>query len=138
MDQVETNALLRRSWAQAVSDRAALSRLFYAKLFQLAPETERLFVSDLNAQGKKLTATLAFIIDNVDDMETLLPVASDLAQRHVTFDVLPEHYPPVGAALIATLRDLLGPSFDAKTEQAWAETYGVLSEHMIASAYGTD
>ncbi|MEM7471170.1 MAG: globin domain-containing protein [Pseudomonadota bacterium] len=137
MDQVETNALLRRSWALAVSDRPALSRLFYAKLFQIAPETERLFVSDLTAQGKKLAATLAFIIDNIDDMDTLLPVASDLAIRHVDFNVTPDHYGPVGAALIETLRDLLGAEFDTQTEQAWAATYGVLSQHMIDSAYGT-
>ena len=136
MSQDNTQMLLRRSWAEAIQDKDSLGRLFYANLFRAAPETEVLFKNDMNAQGKKLIATLAFIIDSLDDESALLSAAGDLAVRHVDYAVTSDHYPAVGQALITTLKDLLGAKFDTETETAWLDTYGVLSGHMIKTAYG--
>ncbi len=131
----DMTALVRRSWAQAISNKQTLGLLFYTKLFQIAPETETLFASDFTSQAKKLVSTLAFIVDNLDEEETVLKAAEDLAVRHVDYNVTPEHYTVVGTALIETLRELLGSAFDPATEAAWSETYEALSAHMISTAY---
>lgn len=132
-DSPET--LLRSSWSKAISDQDALARIFYAKLFALAPETETLFETDMVSQGRKLVATLTFVIDNIDDPELLHAVAGDLARRHVTYNVTADQYEPVGIALIETLRDLLGTGFDSHVEAAWRDTYVALSTHMVQTAY---
>ena len=135
MSENDTILLLRRSWSQAIADREMMGRLFYSKLFQIAPETEALFKEDMDTQARKLVATLAFIIDSLDEEEALLNAARDLAVRHVDYKVTAEQYSYVGEALIATLKEMLGAKFDEPTETAWADTYGALSDHMISSAY---
>ena len=110
--------------------------VFYGKLFRLDPTTKRLFVGDLKLQGRKLTQTLTFIVDHLDDTEVLLQAARDLAIRHVDYGVTPEQYGSVGSALIGTLQQLLGSTFTPEDEAAWLRVYTVLSDHMTTSAYG--
>lgn len=131
----DNTVLLRKSWSAAMVDKEALAKHFYTTLFELAPQTEALFKSDLGEQGKKLVATLAFIIDSLDDEEALLSAARDLAIRHVAYDVSADQYALVGQALISTFRELLGDAFDQEAERAWGETYTALADHMISSAY---
>ena len=135
MNTEVAHALLRTSWSTAVSDEEALARLFYRRLFEAAPETEDLFEADLGVQGRKLVATLSFIIDSLDDENALLQAAGDLAIRHVAYNVSADQYALVGTALIETLRDLLGARFDDQTEAAWLATYTALSDHMVRVAY---
>jgi nitric oxide dioxygenase len=80
-------------------------------------------------------ATLGFIVDHLDAPEPLMAAAKELATRHVGYGVSKDQYASVGAALIKSLRQLLGPEFSAEDEAAWTEVYGGLSEAMIDAAY---
>ena len=86
-------------------------------------------------QVRKLAQTLNFIVDNLHDEETLLPAAKDLAIRHVDYGVTADQYESVGAALIETLTQLLGPAFSEEDKQAWLDTYTKLSSVMVKAAY---
>lgn len=133
---IETdNDRTRRTWAQAVSISEEMSRVFYGNLFRLDPTTKPLFVGDLRLQGRKLVQTLGFIVDNLEEPETLLPAAEELAIRHVDYGVVAEQYASVGAALINTLKQLLGDALSKEDEKAWASVYGGLSDAMIKAAY---
>lgn len=125
---------IRRSWAKAASDPAAMTRYFYTRLFTIAPDVEPLFQSDMDAQGEKLAETLAFVVDHIDDPDELLPAARDLAIRHVSYGATAAHYDAVGAALLDTFQDLLGNAFSPEDHAAWAGAYAGLAEHMIHSA----
>ncbi len=114
-----------------IPDTAAAA--FYDRLFQAAPETRRLFKSDMREQGRKLVMTLAAVVDGLDRLHAILPVARELAIRHVRYGVVDRHYALVGSALIETLRALLGPKFDRETEAAWGAAYTLLSDAMIAA-----
>ena len=127
---------IRRTWAMAAAIPEQTATVFYGKLFRLDASTKPLFVGDLHLQGRKLTQTLTFIVDHLDDTEVLLQAARDLAIRHVDYGVAAAQYASVGSALIATLDQLLGPEFTAEDEAAWLRVYTVLSEHMTESAYG--
>ena len=116
-----------------ISDKAA--ELFYGRLFEIAPEVKPMFAGDMAEQGKKLMKTLGTVVNGLNNLDTVLPAAKDLAARHVTYGVTPKHYEPVGAALIWTLEQGLGPDFDAETRRAWEQAYGTLSTVMIDSAY---
>ncbi|HVV42673.1 MAG TPA: globin family protein [Nitrobacter sp.] len=119
---------------QPIADTAA--SLFYARLFETAPEVRPLFRGDMAEQGRKLMATLGAVVNGLKDMDGVLVAARALAVRHVGYGVRPEHYGPVGAALIWTLEQGLGAEFDRETRDAWLTAYGALSSAMIAEAYG--
>ena len=116
-----------------IANRAAA--LFYARLFETAPETRALFRGDNDTQGQKLMSALATVVNSLVDFEAIVSVARDLAKRHVAYGVTPEHYALVGAALLWTLEQGLGDEFTPALRAAWEAAYGALSEVMIASAY---
>ena len=82
-------------------------------------------------QGKKLMASLAFVVSGLTKAETILPQVRALARRHVGYGVKDEYYPTVGQALIETLAAGLGDAFTAEVREAWVAAYGLLSSVMI-------
>ena len=117
-----------------IAEQAAA--LFYGRLFEIAPEVKPLFRGDMAEQGRKLMATLATVVNSLDNLEAVLPAASALAKRHVEYGVKAADYAPVGAALLWTLEKGLGDLWTPELAAAWGEAYKVLSEFMIAEAYG--
>jgi nitric oxide dioxygenase len=117
-----------------IADQAAA--LFYGRLFEIAPEAKPLFRGDMTEQGRKLMATLAAVVHGLDNLEAVLPAASALAKGHVGYGVKAADYAPVGAALLWTLEKGLGDQWTPELAAAWGEAYTVLSEFMIAEAYG--
>ena len=128
--------LVQESFAKVapIADQAA--QLFYGRLFEIAPEVKPLFRSDMTEQGRKLMGTLAVVVRGLSDLSSILPAASALAKKHVTYGVKPSHYTPVGAALLWTLEQGLGPDWTPPLAEAWTTAYGVLSGYMIDEAYG--
>ncbi len=126
--------LVQDSFALVLPVTAQAAAEFYRRLFIIAPDTKPLFHSDMEEQGRKLFLTLATVVDALDRLEDVLPVATDLAVRHVAYGAQIRHYDAVGTALIETLRALLGAHFDEETEAAWGCAYGLLSGAMIAAA----
>jgi hemoglobin-like flavoprotein len=104
--------------------------LFYARLFELDPSLRQLFNGQMADQRRKLTDMLAFAVNQLDRPDLLLPALRELGARHVTYGVQNAHYATVGAALIWTLRQSLGPAFSVEVEAAWSALYGLISDTM--------
>jgi hemoglobin-like flavoprotein len=132
-DQVK---LVQQSFAKVapISDAAAV--LFYDRLFDIAPKVRAMFPTDMTEQRQKLMATLAVVVGGLGNLESILPAASALAKRHVSYGAKAEHYPVVGAALLWTLEKGLGEGWTADVADAWTAAYGTLSGFMISEAYG--
>jgi len=128
-------ALVQASFAKVAPFADQAAALFYGRLFETAPETRALFHGDMGVQGRRLMAAITTVVGSLDDLGAVVPVAQELAKRHVDYGVRPEHYAPVGAALLWTLEQGLGGDFTADVSTAWAAAYGALSEAMIAAAY---
>lgn len=62
---------------------------------------------------------------------TTTTLALLLRVRCWSSQVRPEHFPLVGNALIATLRNLLGEEFTAEIESSWVILYELLSKIMV-------
>jgi hemoglobin-like flavoprotein len=127
---------IQQSFAKVAPISEQAAALFYGRLFEVDPAIRPLFHGDMKEQGRKLMATLAVVVNNLDDLGAVLPAASALAKRHVAYGVKPAHYTPVGEALLWTLQQGLGAAWTPELAAAWAAAYGVLSEYMIAEAYG--
>jgi nitric oxide dioxygenase len=128
--------LVQDSFAKVapIADQAAV--MFYDRLFEIAPAVKAMFPADLSEQRKKLMATLAVVVNGLSNLQAILPAASALAKRHVSYGARPEHYPVVGSALLWTLEKGLGAAWTPEVATAWAAAYGTLSDFMIAEAYG--
>jgi hemoglobin-like flavoprotein len=129
-------AQVQQSFAMVapVADEAAA--LFYGRLFEIAPQLRPLFRGDMAEQGHKLMATLAVVVNGLTRLEAILPAASALARRHVDYGVRPDHYRPVGLALLWTLERSLGSQWTPDLAAAWTAAYTTLSDYMIGEAYG--
>jgi nitric oxide dioxygenase len=127
-------ALVQNSFALALPLTDTIAHDFYARLFEAVPETRVMFRSDMGEQGRKLFLTLATVVDALDSLGTVLPVAEALAVRHVGYGAQDWHYAAVGEALIAALAATLDDRFDLATRDAWRCAYTLLSDHMRAAA----
>ena len=131
-DQVK---LVQSSFSKVVpiSEQAAV--LFYDRLFEIAPQVKSMFPADMREQRKKLM--LAAVVNGLGNLESILPAASALATRHVSYGAKAEHYPVVGTALLWTLEKGLGDGWTPEVADAWTTAYGTLSGYMISEAYGS-
>ena len=138
MDQTQID-LVRDSFAKVVPIKDAAAGIFYADLFDTAPEVKPYFDgADMADQGAKLMATLGAVVNGLRDIDRIVPVAQQLAVRHVNYGVQPEDYAKVGASLLRTLEQGLGDAFTPEVHEAWAAAYAVLSGVMIEAAYGSE
>ena len=66
------------------------------------------------------------------DEELLTTILLDLGEIHEKLGVTASMYPPLGLALVDTLRDLLGKQcFTPAVQIAWMEVYNAISADMI-------
>lgn len=110
-------------------------REMYSRMFQ-NPDIRDLFNQshhgDAGSQPRALTAAILAYANNIDNLGALAPAVERIAQKHVGLQILPEHYPHVGEALLGAIKAVLG---DAATEEilaAWAEAYGFLAKILMA------
>lgn len=128
-------SLVEASFRAVFPIRDAAAEIFYRRLFALDPDLRPLFArADMADQGKKLMASLAFVVGGLKNADAIVPAVQALARRHVGYGVETRHYRTVGAALIETLDEGLGDAFTAEVREAWLAAYGLLSGVMLAAA----
>jgi hemoglobin-like flavoprotein len=128
--------LVQDSFAKVAPISGKAAELFYGRLFEIAPQVRAMFPDDMTEQRKKLMGTLAIVVNGLNDLSTILPAASALAKRHVSYGAQAAHYPVVGEALLWTLEKGLGDSWTPQVAAAWTAAYTTLSNFMIGEAYG--
>jgi len=128
--------IIKLTFAQVMSHKDQVGRMFYDRLFAVAPETRPLFKGGIEAQSRKLMETLALAISMLRDMPRLVSTLEALAQRHVGYGVQDEHYDKVGEVLLWTLEQGLGAAFTPEASAAWTELYGAVAQIMRKAAAG--
>lgn len=126
--------LVQTSYAKVVPIADQAATLFYARLFELAPQVRPMFKGDMVEQGRKLMAMLTLVVKGLTKLDTLIPAAEQLAKRHVAYGAKAEHYPVVGRALLDTLAKGLGEGFTPEVREAWTAAYATLSGVMIEAS----
>jgi hemoglobin-like flavoprotein len=126
----EQIALVQTSFESVTPIASKAADLFYDRLFEIAPEVRPLFPADLSGQKVKLIGMLVTAVSSLHQLEAILPAVRDLGSRHRGYGVMAEHYAPVGAALLWTLEQGLGPAFTSDVKVAWSEAYSTLAGAM--------
>jgi hemoglobin-like flavoprotein len=122
--------LVRASFEKIAPIAEKAAALFYAKLFDLNPKLRGLFKGDVYEQGKKLMQVIAYAVENLDQLDEIVPEVRSLGARHAGYGVSDHDYETVGVALIWTLEKALGKDFTAPTRAAWTAVYNLLAETM--------
>jgi nitric oxide dioxygenase len=131
--------LIQESFAKVVPIKDAAAEIFYADLFDTAPEVKPYFAnSDMKEQGTKLMATLGVVVNGLRDLDKIVPVAQQLAVKHVDYGVKAADYDSVGASLLRTLEKGLGDAFTADVKDAWVAAYTTLASVMKDAAYPSE
>ena len=135
--------MLNQSWNALAPMQDEAADLFYDKLFQLEPGYRRFFPDDMRAQKRKLTATLAFIVESTvwpmsqwqDDVPTerdLTVVLLALGRRHgSTYRIPDASYAVVREALMWSLDRCLGDDFSDDVREVWTRVYDSVASMMM-------
>src|SRR5713101_4264276 len=111
--------LVRDSVDSLREDAEPFALLFYGKLFELDPDSRRLFHNDLAVQGRKVIDMLTSVVESLDDFQPMRVRLAELGHKHAEFGVRPEQYDTLTTALLWSVGQALGASFDAPTREAW-------------------
>ncbi|MEO1281941.1 MAG: globin family protein [Pseudomonadota bacterium] len=114
----EQVSLVQSSFEKVVPIAPQAADIFYTKLFEIAPETRKLFPQDMSEQKSKLMTMLGTAVGNLHQIDTIVPAVQDLGRKHVGYGVTAEQYKPVGEALIHTLETGLGDDFTPEVKDA--------------------
>jgi hemoglobin-like flavoprotein len=126
--------LVRKSFDALWPFRRKLTEQFYGRFFELAPDTRRLFPSDMERQQLKLMDTIAAIVGTLDQRELFQSIISHTGRKHADFGVQTSHFTAFGEALIWGLQQQFGPAFTPEMQQAWIELYDAIQAEMMRAA----
>jgi hemoglobin-like flavoprotein len=107
---------------------------FYARLFAAAPAVRPLFPADMKKQKTMLLGALVLLRKSLRDLDGIVPTLRTLGARHVAYGAQPEHYPVVGAALIASMAAIAGDEWKPEYESAWSGAFEIVAATMVEGA----
>lgn len=115
----------------------ALTTHFYRMMLSEYPEVRPLFNQAHQASGdqpRALANGVLMYARHIDQLEQLGPLVAQIVNKHVALQILPEHYPIVGACLLRAIREVLGAEIATDAViAAWAAAYQQLADILIGA-----
>lgn len=112
----------------------AITRRFYAQMFEAHPELKNLFNLGNQANGAQqgsLAAAVFAYAANIDRPEALAPVVERIVHKHASVGIVKEQYPIVGRHLLGAIKHVLGDAATPPLLEAWDEAYNALANALI-------
>jgi hemoglobin-like flavoprotein len=107
---------------------------FYSRLFAAAPAVRPLFPTDMRKQKTMLLGALVLLRKSLRNLDGIVPTLRSLGARHVAYGAQPEHYPVVGATLIASMAAVAGAEWKPEYERAWGAAFEIVAATMLEGA----
>lgn len=107
---------------------------FYKRMFEAHPELKNVFNMAHQEQGQQQQALARAVYAyaaNIENPESLSAVLKNIANKHASLGVRPEHYPIVGEHLLGAIKDVLGDAATGEIISAWAQAYGNLADILM-------
>ncbi|MFE3291917.1 FAD-binding oxidoreductase [Rhodococcus sp. NPDC059234] len=112
-----------------------LTRSFYAILFARNPEAREFFPAAMDVQRDRLVRAIAYVIDKLEEPESILPFLGQLGRDHRKYGVEDAHYIAVGNALITALQNFAGSEiWTEEVDLAWREAIALIASTMMTAA----
>lgn len=118
----------------------ALTTHFYRMMLSEYPQVRPLFNQAHQASGdqpRALANGVLMYAKHIDRLEALGPLVGQIVNKHVSLQILPEHYPIVGGCLLRAIREVLGAEIATdEVIAAWAAAYQQLADILIGAEEG--
>lgn len=117
----------------------AITARFYPLMFERYPEVKPLFNQTHQASGGQARALAGAVLAYVGarhSREAVDRLLAPVVSKHVSLNILPEHYPIVGECLMAAIGEVLGDAVTPEIADAWGALYGELAAVLIAAEQG--
>ncbi|MGG0656374.1 NO-inducible flavohemoprotein [Rummeliibacillus pycnus] len=114
----------------------AITKTFYKNMFAAHPELLNIFNHANQAKGRQQTAlanTVYAAAVHIENLGAIMPVVQQIAQKHRSLGIKPEHYPIVGEFLLGAIKEVLGDAATDEIINAWADAYGVIADAFIST-----
>ncbi len=112
----------------------AITSHFYQELFIAHPELKNIFNQSNQRKGEQpqaLANAVYAAAANIDQLENILPVVQQIAHKHRSLNIKPEHYPIVGEYLLKAMRHVLQEAATDEIIEAWGKAYNVIADVFI-------
>ena len=126
---------LQSSMNHMLEDEEGFAKIFYDKVFAMAPIVRTLFRNNMTDQGRLLTHMLGGIVYSLSRPEHLKRGLAKLGQSHVQYGVKDEYYPVVKQALLETIEQALGEAKTPQTLKAWGAALDFVIDAMRSPAH---
>jgi nitric oxide dioxygenase len=137
MLSTQHRALIKATVPLLETGGEALTRHFYDLMFRECPEVRALFNQAHQASGTQQRALANAVLKyarHIDQLDALGPLVGQIVSKHVSLQILPEHYPIVGGFLLRAIREVLGAQIATdQVIEAWAAAYGQLADILIGA-----
>lgn len=130
-------ALIQISFHRISSNAEEAIALFYARLFELDPTLRVPLGDGLLGEDDTLWSMLGTAVASLENLDTLLLATRAFGARHGHLVPFEEYYASVGAALMWTLRKMLGHEFTPAVADAWSSAYSLLAYTVIDAQRGS-
>ena len=134
MLSLETKSIIKATVPVLEEHGTAITTVFYKNMFEAHPELLNIFNHANQAKGRQQAAlanTVYAAAVHIDNLEAILPAVVQIANKHVSLGIKPEHYPIVGEYLLKAIKEVLGDAATDDIINAWAEAYGVIADAFI-------
>lgn len=115
----------------------ALTTHFYTLLLKECPDLQPLFNQAHQADGaqpRALANGVLMYAKHIDQLEALGDLVTRIINKHVSLQILPEHYPIVGKYLLRSIEEVLGKDIATPAViEAWGAAYGQLATILIGA-----
>jgi nitric oxide dioxygenase len=126
----ETIALVKATVPALAEHGPAITAAMYQRLFW-DTEIAALFNQANQKSGTQIRGLAGAILayaQNIEDLAAQGPAVERIAQRHIGYAILPEHYPYVATALLGAIEDVLGEAATPEILTAWGDAYWFLAD----------
>lgn len=127
----ETIALVKATVPALAEHGTEIAGAMYQRLFKDA-DIRALFNHANQGEGGSQVRALAGAVlayaQNIDNLAALASAVERISQKHIGYNILPEHYPFVADALLGAMVEVLGEAATPEIQAAWGEAYWFLAE----------
>lgn len=140
MLNAQQRAIVKATVPLLESGGEALTTHFYNMMLDEHPEVRPLFNQAHQASGaqpRALANGVLMYARHIDQLEQLGGLVGQIINKHVALQILPEHYPIVGACLLRAIEEVLGKDIATpEVIDAWGAAYGQLADILIEAEEG--
>ena len=133
----EQRAIVKSTVPLLETSGEALTTHFYNIMLSEYPEVRPFFNQANQVSGdqpRALANGMLTYARNIDKLEQLGGLISQIIHKHVSLQIQPEHYPIVGSCLLRAIREVLGAEIATDAViAAWAAAYQQLADILIGA-----